>query len=745
MRRRDFLKSTTVAAGVSLLEACGGQEEQYLIQPAVRPDQFPGVGAWRLGVCQQCSAGCGVQVRVVDGNAKKIEGNPQHPVNRGGVCALGQSLLQELYNPDRMLEPRRRNGERGAGGFDAISWEEALAEVVGAIASTPADRVAILGSRGSSLVGALWQRLAAALGASPPAFLEAPELEVERRAAAITLGIDDVPYFDLSRSDYVLSIGASFLDRWRSPVHYTRMLAEMRQGRSGRRGKLVHAEARMSLTAANADEWLPLRPGTEGLLARGIAGVMVSEGLVEGVAIERYRRLFPDAPPSLDEVSEGCDLPASKIARIAEELALAESRVVMAGGSAAAHSNGLFNLVAALGLNVLLDSLGRQGGLFAPASLGLDRGLAPEGAGTTSIVQLVSRLGVDSPREIDLLIVAEADPLHTLPRGWRVEEALSEVDKIIVLSSFLDDTAMVADLLLPVHTELERFNAVEPVAAVGVPVLSLARPAVEPLGEGHHPADLILALAASLGESVSIDFPWPSYAALVETRVEEELGRLTDGTEAARSGYFSAAISRGGIFGDGAPQVTPPGPAGPAPSAAAPQFDGADSEFPFVLVPFESIKMGDGRGANRPWLQELPDPLSTVMWDSWVELSPADAAALAVRDGDRLRIESPSGSVEALAVVDPAVRPGVVGMPLGQGYRDYGRYARERGTNPMDLVGALRVAGTDAPAWAATRVRLERLAPGRLVRFGRSHSDRGESERIPVGWAPPPEGRETLG
>ena len=184
MRRRDFLKATTLAAGVSLLEGCSRPEDQVLIQPAMRPDQLAGESTWRFGVCQQCSAGCGIQVRVVDGNAKKIEGNPEHPVNQGGLCALGQSLLQELYNPDRILLPQRRSGARGEGQFEEISWEEALADVVETIAATPGERLAILASERSGLVGALWHRFAAAVGAPPPAFLEPPELEMERQAAA---------------------------------------------------------------------------------------------------------------------------------------------------------------------------------------------------------------------------------------------------------------------------------------------------------------------------------------------------------------------------------------------------------------------------------------------------------------------------------------------------------------------------------------------------------------------------------
>ena len=615
---------------------------------------------------------------------------------------------------------------------------------VEAIADTSAGGIAFVGADRSGLVGGLLRRFADALGAPPPAFVEAPELEVERRAAKISLGVDDVPYFDLGRSDYVLSIGSPIVDRWRSPVHYTRALAEMRRGRPGRRGKLVQAEARMSLSAASADEWLAVRPGTEGVLARALAGVLLSEGAVDEAGRDLYGRLFPDDPPSLEEAAELCDLPAARIQRVAQELDAAENRVVVAGGSAAAHSNGLFNVVAALGLNLVLDNLGRPGGVFAPVSFDLARGIAPVQEGQTSIAELTARLRGESGPPVELLFVADADPFHRFPASWGLEEALSDVGTVVVLSSFLDDTAIHADLVLPLNTELERFNAVEPAASVGVRVLGLAGPVVDPLGEGHHPADVLLALATALEEPVSARFPWSSFATLVRARIEEELARLPGGAGADAAAYYFEALSRGGIFEDGAPGAVPPGPTGTAPEAAERRLVGDEADFPFLLLPFASVKTGDGRGANRPWLQELPDPLSTVMWNSWAELSPPDAARLGVRDGDRVRLESTIGSVEALAVIDPTVRPGLVGMPLGQGYREYGRYARGRGANPLDLVGRLTVDGTSAPAWAATRVRIQRLGSGELARFGRSYTDPGEGERIPVGWAPQDTGAEEV-
>ncbi len=744
MRRRDFLKATTLAAGVSLLEGCSRREDEVLLQPAMRPDQLAGATDWRHGVCQQCTAGCGIQVRVVDDNVKKIEGNPDHPVNRGGVCALGQSLPQALYDPDRVLVPQRRSGARGAGEFDELSWELGLAELAETIAATPAERLAIIGSERTGLVGALWQRLAAGRGAPAPVFAEAPELEVERRAVAISLGVDDMPYFDLGRTDYALSIGAPFLDRWRSPVHYTRMLGRMRRGRPGRRGKLVHAEPRMSLTAANADEWLAPRPGTEGMLARTIAGVLLADESISGLARDSYRSLFPDDPPTLEQGATACDLPADRIHRIAQELAAADRRLVIAGGSAAAHSNGLFNMVAALGLNLLLDNLGRPGGVFSPASFRLANGVAPADSADNSMADLLARLRNESGDPVEALVIAADDPLHTLPRGQELAEALAGAGKVIVLSSFLDDTAMHADLLLPLRTELERFNAVEPASSIGVPVLGLAAPVVDPLGEGHHVGDVILATAAALGEPMTAELPWTSFAALAQARVDEELARLASESGPGNSVTSADALARGGVFPVGEPSEAPPGPTARAPAATEPAFDGDATRFPFLLQPFESVKLGDGRGANRPWLQELPDPLSTVMWDSWAELSPADAAELGILDGDRLRIESPSGSIEVGAVIDPAVRPGLVGVPRGQGHRDHGRFARGRGANPLDLIGPLQVDGQGVSAWAATRVRIDRLGPGRLTRHGARLADRGAGEHIPVGWAPHPAPPENL-
>lgn len=680
-------------------------------------------------------AGCGIRVRTVDGKAKKIEGNDLHPVNRGGLCALGQASLQGLYNPDRVRTPLKRVGKRGEGQFQEIGWEEALGETAQALVQAqlqdPADCTLLTGTS-SSLVRGLLTRLSQALKGPSVVICEALEAEVEREASRIVFGIENFPVYDLPLTDYLLSIGAPFLDRWRSPVHYARALAEMRRGRPGRRGKLVQAEARMSITAAAADEWLPLLPGMEGIFARALAGVMLHEGLATPTAIKRYSQLFASPPPELSEAAKICDLPEEKIRRVARELCGAENRAVLGGGSAAAHTNGLFNMVAILGLNLLLDNFGGRGGIFSPVSFDIDQSLrlsrATSAAGKRfeTLGEWARRLPSTSTRPRGVLLVCEADPVQVAPRGWKLPELFDSVQHVTALSSFLDETALHADIVFPISADLERVDVVEPSTSVGIQVLGLSRPVVKPTVDSRHPGDIVLALATALGEPVASAFPWKNCSNLAETRIREELEQLHEGEGIDFPARYQEAHSRGGIWSIDSLTEAPDGPVEKAPALALPGFEGEAEEYPFHLVPFESVKVADGRGANRPWLQALPDPLSTVMWGSWAEISVKDAEQLGVTTGDQLHVESPRGSIEVPAIVSPAVRPGLLAVPLGNGHRDFGRYARRRGSNPMDLLGGLSVKGTGAPAWAATRVRLKRIGKGSVALFGpglRVHED----------------------
>src|SRR3990172_3180044 len=263
LSRRDFLKITGVsAAGTVLFAGCAAPEQKLVIEsPLLIPeDTVNSFENWYASVCRQCPAGCGIIVRVVEGRAKKIEGNPDHPLNRGKLCARGQAGLQALYHPDRIRTPLRRSGPRGSGQYQIITWDNAIDELVSRLKDQRdqgnADAVVLATEPLRGLSAHIAGRFASAYGATHLAF-EPLDQTVLWTAMKQVFGQERMPVFDIEHTNYILSFGANFLEPWISQVYYSRLYGEFRQG-DRPRGYLVQVEPRLSATAANADEWLPI-------------------------------------------------------------------------------------------------------------------------------------------------------------------------------------------------------------------------------------------------------------------------------------------------------------------------------------------------------------------------------------------------------------------------------------------------------------------------------------------------------
>src|SRR6185437_8852954 len=282
MERRDFFKIlSTVSAGIAAT-SCERKSDTLIPMLVSDREIVPGYEQWHPAVCGECAAACGTIVRIMEGEriierqgkkfreliacVKKIEGNPLEPVSGGRLCARGQAAVQSLYNPDRVKGPMRRSGSRGRGEFSAATWEEALSAVAQTLGKAKAGNsgkiLFLTGSRAGTRTQTI-QRFLASLGAPPPRTCSAASLALERKAAEAVFGWKGVPRYDLAAARYAVGVGADFLGGWASPVYYARQFGNFRQGRPGVRGKLVQAESRMSITASSADEWIPIRPGSE--------------------------------------------------------------------------------------------------------------------------------------------------------------------------------------------------------------------------------------------------------------------------------------------------------------------------------------------------------------------------------------------------------------------------------------------------------------------------------------------------
>ena len=285
--RRDFIKlvgagGVGVGAGVVLRESIKHPRE-HLIPHVLAPEDYSsGVATWYNSVCSMCSAGCGISVRTREGRAKKIEGNPDYPLSRGKHTAQAEASLQELYHPDRIATPLRRvtGSERGSGQYEEISWETALDELqmkLEGYSGNPKS-VAMITEPLRGVLGTVVGRFASNYGATQLTF-ETVDQTVVRSVFKQMFNQDRLPVFDVKNAHYVLSFGADFLSTWHAPLHYNWQYGEFRGTDLGERGTLVQIEPRFSMTAANADTWVYINPGTEGILALAIADEIVKKGI----------------------------------------------------------------------------------------------------------------------------------------------------------------------------------------------------------------------------------------------------------------------------------------------------------------------------------------------------------------------------------------------------------------------------------------------------------------------------------
>jgi anaerobic selenocysteine-containing dehydrogenase/Fe-S-cluster-containing dehydrogenase component len=672
MDRRKFLTVLGVTGGgAAALTGCstGGVEKlvPYLVQSE---DQIPGLATWYAGTCTECSSGCGVHVRTREGRAVKLEGNPEHPVNRGKLCARGQAALQGLYNPGRLTGPMVRNAN---GSFKEITWDEAIAQFAGKLGAAGA-KVAVISGAGRGTFSDLLAEWTAALGARLVRY-DSFDHEALRAANRQVFGLDRLPAHDFGKAKYIVSFGADFLETWLAPMENQRGFAESHGYSDGDMAKFVYASPRMDLTGLNADEWLALRPGTEAALALAMANVVASERGAPAAVSAALAQFTPGM------AAQETGVPADRIEKLAREFAAARPSLAVAGGAGAQHA-GAIELCAAVNLlNFVAGNVGQT------VRFGADLG---SGDGYGALEKLG---GAMEAGEVAVLLVHEANPAYTLPKAGGFADRLRKAGFKVSTSMFLDETSLLCDLILPQHHALERWDDLAPRAGVR----SLMQPVMQPVFNTMATGDVLLRVSQKAGGALA-RFNAPSFEAHLRERWKAVATQ--HGAQDAE-GFWRAALQRGGVFDAvvGGPEVSL-APGATQLAYTRPTFEG---NGPFVFATYPHGLLHDGRGANKPWLLENADPVTKITWHSWVELHPTTAAKLDVRDGEILRVTSPHGQIEAPAFIYPGIHPDVVAVPLGLGHTAYGAFAQGRGVNALDLLGGSK---SEFVPYVSTRVGL---------------------------------------
>jgi anaerobic selenocysteine-containing dehydrogenase len=799
--RREFLAA--LGAG-GLAVVAGGWYAQRLLamvnEGTLPAPRGPGLETWVPTVCRLCPAACGLRVRLVDRLPVGLEGNRTSPVSAGGLCPAGLAGLQELVHPDRLRTPMRRNGARGAGSWKAISWDEALDEIANRLRRLRDEgrpqAFAVL-ERGDSPLTQVWlERVMGAFG-SPNLILDGTN-EAWRLAWADIAGAERVPAIDLAHSDFILSFGHELFETDGHPVWQTKAWGQLRAPSVPRPATLAYVGSRISPSASRADLRVAIRPGEETTMALGLLHVLIVEELVNRPFVERWTdgfggpgrgegreglESFVRRHYTPEEVSRRTAAPVSEILRLGRALGAAQRPVALVGSSALHREDALAAASAVVALNLALGAVGRAGGYVAagdapvglPAAVDPDvvarRGLAAprvDGAGVATLAavrhspaNLVAHLEEGKPYPLDVLLVHGVNPAHEWPDGKSIARALDRVPLLVAMAGVPDETAALADIILPEASFLESWNLLPSAHALPLGYVGLQQPVVGPLYGSRSFEDVWFALGRRIGGPAAALVPPGSYGEWLPEAAaglfQANRGTLSTGTSGERiasfietrgwkvegpaspAAFWGALCESAGwvdspdvgrspveVLGRGVgrfsfreepflrdlqrltgPSVTDGGPdAGREEVAtAAPSGGTARGAYPFDLLLFDTNTLWRGRTALTPLLLELTGAREDIAWDSWVEIHPVTAERLGICAGDRVRLESAAGSLVTRARLAPVVPRDAVAMPRGLGHRHYGRFANGVGANPATLLPARSDPRTGAPV-LVTRVRL---------------------------------------
>lgn len=677
--RRDFLKLATAgAATTAVLTGCGPTSRYVEREPYQKMPEYTynGLSTYYATTCRECAAACGLVVRTMQGRAIKVEGNAGNPVNLGKTCARGQATLHGLYNPDRIENPTNQNRASSLS-QDSLDWDAAIQIVSDALKNNKPSEIAFLMGLAPDHLFDLVSDLAESIGAPAPVRYGALGMFESRatlsKAAENLFGKSAMPFFDLANADIALSFGANYLETWLSPVAFTRDFAKMRRGNPKQRGYIIHFESRMSQTASKADVWIPLLPGTEGLVALAI-GRLVAE--LKGGAV-------PTAFASVDpeEVASIADVKLETLEKIAQQLVDSHHPLAIPGGAALGQSNGLATAESVLALNALLGNFGMPGGVYiSPLAPGQDEYHRP--ANAQEMTDFIAKM---KSGDIKVLLVHGVNPVFEIPVHLGFAEALESIPQVISFATFPDETAIKSDYIFPDHQGLESWGYQRAVTGTSQSVLSGAQPVVSPYYNTRATADVLIAAAQLAGGKFAEALPYADEVAFIQSQLVGLVG-MEGSFYAPEINSFSAYFQQHGGWWSTSPGLTTPS----ASTALAKDLNVGEAEFAgeggFFFLPFVSPTLGEA-GANKPWLQELADPTTTVMWNTWVEMNPETAKEMGIENDDIVEIVSEAGSVEAPIYLYPAIRPDVIAMPFGQGHVVYGQFAAGRGANPADVLG----------------------------------------------------------
>ena len=701
--RRGFLKGLAVGSGALLLDPT-----EAVAAAADRPSN--GQGADVLTTCNMCFLGCSVIANAGPGGGSiRLRGNPDSPVNRGRLCAKGNAGFYKAEHPERVRTPMVRVGARGEGRWRTVSWEEATKTVATTLRAIASDHgpetIALWHNLDLDRID-IYQRFMFALGSPNILTMQSACDSSLHLGAGLVLGeVRTVP--DFANAECIVVLGHNPLGA-RDLVFATRSILDAKAAGAA----LIVADPRFSETAAHADLWLPVAPGTDGILMAGWANHLIREGAYDRDYVERYTFGFDKIAAHLEqfEMARVCAVTGISEARFlaAVQRMIGKRTLVEVNRGVAAQPDGTYGALMSVILNALLGSLDRKGGRLTipwpPVELaevepavsrpttaridgangGIPMPVGPRHDNPVSLLGLAQNVPdnilAQRPYRLRALITSSVNPVYSLPNGDRVPEALDTLDLVVAIDPFLSETAHHADIVLPAASYLETTELWYPT----YPSVSLRQPVVEPRWESRPSQDIIIDLAREMGLEEAFGFA--DYEAFLRLQLQgtgitldrlretgfvdldHQPGRLLEGgfdTPSGRVELVSSVLAFSGYS--------------PVPVFARWPGDAADPDYPLALITYKLPHQTNAMSGSNPYLHAVQN-------DNLLLMNPKTAADLDVAPGDAVIVESSWGRAPVQVDLTEGIRPGTVALSHHFGHTAFSEVCRHAGVSGNGVI-----------------------------------------------------------
>lgn len=640
----------------------------------------------KFSVCALCPAGCALRARCVGNQPVSLFGVAAHPLSHGMLCPLGFTGHHLAYHPLRAVQPLQIMYSNGTIKSVPISRDAAIAEIAQAIKSTAAhENVAVLDARPRRTISMLYRQFLA--GLPNGVYLHEPAREC---ATLETLqALLEKPYgplgVDLENAGTLLSFGAPILDGWGTPGRIMHLRRNQSQLDANQRLQIIQIETRQSRTASFADQWLPIKPGTETALALGLAHVIIREKLFDEAAMRRHAidfqhgdtRSYLDLVKPFDPecVAKITGIRSEKIIETAQQAAQRGPTIVLGSGDPGGGPLGEAEEIAIAGLNLLLGNVGKTGGVVRRNEIPV----AAEMRDTAAVSP--SELAAIPDHSIRVLIMDAADSGSALPWPLIEKKLTPERAVIVSLSPYLTAHAKHAHYVIPAPAHLESLQEMPTPDDAALASFTLSAPLLTPPEGVTEPVDFVQALAAATGVALASGSPTDLLKSRVAAIYESGRGEVftfadqqrTDIKNASSAEQLWEMLNAGASWIDTKTEMQPAprfSLLGKAPESFEKMLLAAEgrlhspNDYPLVLMPF-GWRGAVGNGQVAPVMSKLYQESGLRDLANQAFINPDTGSAIGLVDGEPAMLKTPRGAMTVEMQFDPAVMPGVIHVAIG--------------------------------------------------------------------------------